>query len=123
MTKSDKPEPVLDLDALQEEYVKEDASEERFHVMVDGKKVHFESPNSLPWQDAEDLNRHINAGELTQALFILIKDDEELNTFFDRNFKSKVLERALNSYFKFHGYDPLRGQLNRADRRALARGR
>lgn len=110
-------QPVLDLDALAAE-TEGEAPDERYHVLVKGEKVHFTSFEDLDWETVERIQKHLTDGDLTHFFHEVIEDDDELNLFFEQEYKPKVIEKVLEGYYKHNGWDPRRGRLNRAARRA-----
>lgn len=111
---SDKPTPILDLDAVQEQSGKD--APEPFVVKVGGQPIHFKSLEDLEWEVVEELRQSFDGRKF---IFEVIEDDDELNRFFEQKYTAKTLNRLMRDYYRHYGLDvPGEARLNRASRRA-----
>lgn len=114
---SDTPQIALDLDQLQQEHEQKAAERPKFKVKAGGTDVFFEHPDDLTIAESERVMNAINSGGISDFFYVLIKDNEQLDAFFEADYAAEVINRVVNDYLKFNGWDPRRGTMNREARR------
>lgn len=119
MAETKKVAANLDLDAIAQEHESEKDRIEPYVATVQGKPVHFAPIDDLPWEEVEELNAAVRDQEIHRVFWVLIKDDDELNLFFEQEYKAPVIEELLKNYYKHNGWDYRRQQpMTRAQRRS-----
>jgi len=122
---TDSPSPVLDLDVLVKKHEEKVKDLDRFKLKNVGEEkrtIEFASPEEFSWQDAQEIAEAIAAQDYRTFFMHVIKDDDDLTAWFMVDAPGEVAGRVLEMYLKHNGWDPRRGRVNRADRRALAKG-
>lgn len=121
---STKAKPVaLDLDALLVEH-KEKRAKDAVEPFVldgvgpDGLSVTFIDPKDLSWEQSQDIATAFKQDDLREVFFTLIEDSDQLDAWFEAQVPGEVAGEVLKRWMRHHGFDIVRGRLNRAERRA-----